>query len=98
MSSIDLYNNKYDRQTLKEHIYELSLTDIVKTQVLDESFIVKYILNDKYCLRDGDKYITLAMVLEYQPHIILDSILNALEDYDSDDDSIEDFETYSNRR
>ena len=39
----DLYNNKYDMQTLKENIYAVSLWDILKTQVLTRDFCVKYI-------------------------------------------------------
>lgn len=29
MEQIDLYNKKYDRDTLKEHIYELNFIDIL---------------------------------------------------------------------
>ena len=32
---LDLYNNKYDRKTLKDNIYALKLIDILKTQTLD---------------------------------------------------------------
>ena len=45
---LDLYNIKYDRNTLKENIYDLKLIDILKTQKLDLSFIVRYILSDLY--------------------------------------------------
>ena len=44
---LDLYNNKYDRQTLKDNIYAVKLLDILKTQVIDVSFAVRYILNTK---------------------------------------------------
>ena len=43
---LDLYNKKYDRQTLKENIYAVKLVDILKTQTLDVTFIVRYILNE----------------------------------------------------
>lgn len=97
MEQIDLYNKKYDRETLKEHIYELNFIDILKTQVLDEKFIVKYILNDKYRLHKDDEYITVSTVLKYQPHITIQDMLNASEEYNTDDDndSIEDFESYA---
>ena len=96
--SIDLYKNKYDKKTLKEYIYDLKQIDILKTQVLDISFIVKYILNYKYRLHEEDETITIQMVLQYQPHIKLDTLLNALEEYNSDDNSsLEDFESYANR-
>ena len=47
---LDLYNNKYDRQTLKENIYALNFIDILKTQTIDVTFAVRYILNPKYQL------------------------------------------------
>ena len=59
---LDLYNIKYDRQTLKEHIYSLKLMDILKTQHLDLSFIVRYILSDLYQLHDEDKKIDVDLV------------------------------------
>ena len=31
---LDLYNNKYDRVTLKQNIYAVKLIDILKTQIL----------------------------------------------------------------
>jgi len=95
---LDLYNNKYDRATLKEHIYAVELMDILKTQILDISFIVRYILNDLYQLTDEDKTIDVDIVLKYQPHIQREKLIEALEFYNSDDDSIEDFETYSKRQ
>ena len=66
---LDLYNNKYDRQTLKDNIYAVKLIDILKTQTLDVTFIVRYILNSKYQLDDEDQIITPKMVIKYQPHI-----------------------------
>jgi hypothetical protein len=92
---LDLYNNKYDRQTLKEHIYELKLMDILKTQELDIFFIVRYILSDLYQIDEEDKGITIYTVLKYQPHINKLELEKALDDYDSDDDSFGDFQTYS---
>jgi len=94
---LDLYNNKYDRKILKENIYALKLTDILKTQILDITFIVRYILSDLYQLDNDDKIIDIDMVIKYQPHINKEQLLMALNDYDSDDDSIEDFQTYSER-
>ena len=45
---LDLYNNKYDRETLKQYIYAVKLIDIIKTQTIDVKFAVRYILNEKY--------------------------------------------------
>jgi hypothetical protein len=42
--------------------------------------------------------IRIPYILKYQPHISYDELQKALLDYDSDDDSIDDFETISNRK
>jgi hypothetical protein len=94
---LDLYNNKYDRNTLKENIYSLKLMDILKTQVLEITFIVRYILNDLYQLNEEDENITVDTVLNYQPHINKKELIEALVDYNSDDDSVEDFQSFSER-
>jgi hypothetical protein len=94
---IDLYNNKYDRETLKEYIYAVKLIDILKTQVIDVTFAVRYILNQKYQLHEDDD-ITAPMVVKYQPHITYNELQNALINYESDDDSVEDFETVANKK
>lgn len=95
---LDLYNNKYDREILKQNIYAVKLIDIVKTQTLDISFIVCYILSDLYQLTDQDKSIDVDLVLKYQPHIDKQELMKYMLEYDSDEDSIEDFETYSKRQ
>jgi hypothetical protein len=94
---LDLYNNKYDRNTLKEHIYAVNIMDILKTQILDISFIVRYILNGVYQLTDEDKSINIDTVLKFQPHIQREKLIAALKNYDSDDDSVEDFQSYSEK-
>jgi hypothetical protein len=92
---LDLYNNKYDRQTLKDHIYEVKLMDVLKTQTLDIFFIVRYILSDLYQLDEEDRTITTYTVLQYQPHINKAELEKALDEYDSDDDSFGDFQSYA---
>lgn len=94
---LDLYNKKYDRQTLKDNIYAVKLIDILKTQTIDVTFAVRYILAKKYYFHDDDTKITTSTVLRYQPHISAEALYQELVDYTSDDDSIDDFETYSNR-
>ena len=94
---LDLYNNKYDRQTLKENIYAVKLIDILKTQNLDITFIVRYILSDLYQFNDEDKKIDIDMVIKFQPHINKNILLLAVNDYNSDDDSVEDFQSYAER-
>lgn len=95
---LDLYNNQYDRKTLKENIYSVNLMDILKTQKLDVTFVVRYILSDLYQLTDEDKSINIDMVIAYQPHISRDKLMDALVNYNSDEDSVEDFQTYSERQ
>jgi glycogen synthase len=94
---LELYNNKYDRKTLKENIYAVKLMDILKTQTLDISFIVRYILSDLYQIHEDDKVISMYTVLSYQKHINKKELIKAIEMYNSDDDSVEDFETVSNK-
>ena len=94
---LDLYNNKYDRQTLKENIYAVKLIDILKTQKLDITFIVRYILSDLYQFNDEDKKIDIDMVIKFQPHIDKNKLLSSIIDYNSDDDSVEDFQSYAER-
>jgi hypothetical protein len=97
ITMLDLYNNKYDRDTLKQYIYAVKLTDLLKTQVLDITFIVRYILNNLYQLHDDDQNITFETVIKYQPHINKELLERALKEYNSDDDSVEDFQSYSER-
>ncbi len=78
---LDLYNNKYDRDILEDNIYALKLIDILKTQTLDISFIVRYILSDLYQLHDVDKNINVDIVLKLQPHINKDELLRSLDNY-----------------
>ena len=94
---LDLYNNKYDRQTLKDNIYAVSLIDILKTQKIDVTFAVRYILNTNYQINDKDSIINMAIVLYYQPHITREELQKAMDEYVSDDDSVDDFETISKR-
>jgi hypothetical protein len=94
---LDLYNNKYNRKTLKDNIYAVKLIDILKTQIIDVNFAVRYILNKKYQLHDDDN-LTAPDVLKYQRHITYEQLQEVLSDYDSDDDSVDDFETVANRK
>jgi hypothetical protein len=93
---LDLYNKQYDRKTLKEHIYEVKLIDIIKTQKIDVTFAVRYILNAKYQVHEDDNIIA-PMIIKYQPHITYEELQNALVNYDSDDDSVEDFDSVASK-
>ena len=94
---LDLYNNKYDQITLKNHIYELNLIDVLKTQKIDASFVAKYILNKNYQMTEEEEKITFKDVLQFQPHIDKRDLLVGIVNYSPEDDSYEDFESFSNR-
>lgn len=67
----DLYKNQYNYETLKEHVYVVSLLDIVKSQKLSAEFCVKYILNENFHFLEEEQSITVDTVLTYQLHITL---------------------------
>jgi hypothetical protein len=94
---LDLYNKRYDRETLKKYIYSVKLIDILKSQKLDVSFIVRYILNPKYQINEIDEHINIDTVLMYQTHIDENKLREGLLNYSPDDDSVEDFETVSKK-
>ena len=85
---LDLYKNQYDQETLKKNIYAVSLLDILKTQKIDADFAVKYLLQTKYQLLKEETFITVKIVLHFQPHISEEELNKKLIDYDSDDDDI----------
>lgn len=87
---------QYSRETLKKHIYALNLKDILRTQHLDVTFVVRYILNKNYQLLKEEE-ITSEQVLFFQPHISKKDLKREMEKYTSDDDSVEDFDTVSKR-
>lgn len=94
---LDLYNKQYSRATLKKYIYGVKLIDIVKTQKLDSSFIVRYILNPNYQLNEVDEFLNIDLIMIYQKHIDREKLVNELAEYSPDDDSIEDFESVSKK-
>jgi hypothetical protein len=93
---LDLFNKQYDRQTLKDHIYAIDFFDLLRTQKIDATFAVRYLLNKKYDLDDKYKIITPGLIVRLQPHIKIEDLRYEILNYDSDDDSVTDFETVSN--
>ena len=94
---LDLHKKKYDRQTLKDHIYAIDFFDVLRTQEIDSTFAVRYLLNKKYDLDDKYKIITPGLVVRLQPHIKIEDLRYEILNYDSYDDSVTDFETVSNK-
>jgi hypothetical protein len=94
---LDLFNNQYDMTVLKENIYAHDKWDILKTQVLTMEFCIKYILNTNYQMSKEEEKISFQDVLRLQPHIEKRELLIGVINYSPDDDSYEDFESFSNR-
>jgi len=94
---LDLYNKQYDMKTLKENIYAHDSWDILKTQVLTKEFCIKYILNKNYQMSKEEEKITIKDVLKLQSHIDKRDLLVGIVNYKYEDDSYEDFESFSNR-
>jgi hypothetical protein len=85
---MDLFKNKYDIETLINNIYALNMVDIVKTQTLNEKFIVKYILNKNYQLTEEEQtMLTLGFILQHQPHITKTKLLEVVDNVSQMDDS-----------
>jgi hypothetical protein len=85
---LDLYHKQYDQETLKKHIYAVSLVDILKTQKIDAEFAVKYLLQPQYQLTKEESFISAKIVLHYQPHITREELYKKIIEYDSKDDDI----------
>jgi hypothetical protein len=94
---LDLYKKQYDRQTLKNNIYAINFLVLLKTQKIDATFAVRYILNKKYDLHDIYQKFTPELVVRLQPHIKIEDLRFEILNYDSDDDSVTDFETVSKK-
>ena len=94
---LDLYEKQYDRQTLKDNIYVIDFFELLKTQKIDATFAVRYLLNKKYDLENKYKTLTPKLVIKLQPHIKIEDLRYEILNYNSDDDSVTDFETVSNR-
>ena len=92
----NLYKNQYDRQTLKDNIYAVDFFDLLRTQKIDATFAVRYLLNKKYDLDNKYKILTPELIVKFQPHIKIEDLRYEILNYDSDDDSVTDFETVSN--
>jgi hypothetical protein len=89
---LDLYKNKYDRETLKKNIYSFNLLDILKTQHLDYTFVIRYILNTNYQFTKEEQLINMTDVLNYQRHLQKDILELEYLNYYDDDDSVNGFE------
>jgi len=81
---LDLYNTKYDMKTLEKYIHQVKLIDILKTQIIDIDFAVRFILNSKYQIHEDDN-IMAPDIIKYQPHISYEDLQKALQHDDEDE-------------
>lgn len=71
--TLSLFKTNYsitDLEFIMEH-FNISLTCILTTQKLTADFCNKYILREDelYCQTEGDEYLTVDDIMEFQPHI-----------------------------
>jgi hypothetical protein len=92
--TLDLKNNKYSMEILKENIYATGLLEILHTQNITEEFAVNYILNNKFQLTDEEEKITIEYVMQKQPHLNKDKLLK-LYVFGPVDNDFPNFETYA---
>ena len=64
-----LLKTKYSIDILEKNIDNLSITRILRTQILTPEFCIKYILNEDYASCVEETYICDIDVLHNQPHI-----------------------------
>jgi len=64
-----LLKTKYSIDILEKNIDNLSITRILRTQIITPEFCIKYILNEDYASCVEETYICDIDVLHNQPHI-----------------------------
>jgi hypothetical protein len=68
INNMDLYNNKFNIETLEKNIKKLDLNTILSTQILTVDFCINYIMNEKYqCF--GEEDIDIFNILKKQKHL-----------------------------
>jgi hypothetical protein len=92
--TLDLKNNKYSMDILRENIYATGLLEILQTQTITEEFAVNYILNERFQLSDDEEKITFEYVLKMQPHLSKEKLLR-LYVVGPIDDNFPNFEKYA---
>lgn len=77
MNNADLYTREWTIEELEENIDRLSLKSILYTQRITAEFAVNYILTtDEYACCVEETYYDLNDVLDLQPHLTREEILN----------------------
>jgi len=73
--NLDLAGKKYGMYELIENIYSIDLTELLKTQKIDEAFVVNYILNKNYQLTKDEEKISMDFIMLHQPHLNKEKLL-----------------------
>ena len=83
--NISFYNDAYSAYTILAFQKQIEMARITK----------KIALNKKYDLHDKYELITPELIIRLQPHIKIHDLRNEILNYESDDDSVTDFDTVS---
>jgi len=94
---IDLYKKQYDEKTLKDHLFSISLIDILKTQKISSDFAFTYLLNKNFQITKEEELITVNDILFYQPHLKESNLLDLVRIGIRRKDSFGDFQTFSEK-
>lgn len=71
----DLRKQKYPIQVLIDNADHLSISTLLRWQILDAHFCKKYILNEEYQCVEEKYLITIEYVLKRQPHLTYKELL-----------------------
>jgi hypothetical protein len=69
LSDSDLPKKQYPIDVLIDNVLNLSISKLLKWQILDAEFCNKYILNEEYQCVEETFLITFEYVLKRQPHL-----------------------------
>lgn len=94
---IDLYKNQYDEKTLKDHLFSISLIDLLKTQKISSDFAFTYLLNKDFQITKEEEDLTVNDILFYQPHLKESNLLDLVRMGIRRKGSFEDFQTFSEK-
>jgi hypothetical protein len=95
--TLDLLNNQYSEEELREYIYAVNLWDILKTQKISEEFAVEFILNNDFQLTEDEEKIKILDVLNLQPQLCVHKLLELCV-VKPKKAGFPNFEEYSNRK
>lgn len=69
LTDADIRKQKYPIHILIENVNHLSISTLLRWQILDAGFCKKYILNEEYQSVEEKYKVTIDYVLKRQPHL-----------------------------